>query len=440
MEATLFTGWVYDFAKRTPVFAASTLFFTPRFPPAPFCGASTGKPRVDGVPGTKKSAQNLLFYGIRMVCKTPKQKEVLDVAHHNTILRQVLDLIPRHEFDAVVEEHTAGLRSTRKFSYWSQLTCLLFIHLSGRKSLRDGVRNLCANVKRLYHLGVASVTRSTFADANRNRPVEVFGGLLGKLYQRFCQVAPGHKFRFKAQLFSLDASTVKLNRNTYPWANFRKNKGGIKIHTLLDHNGYVPAFVSITDAKSHDLGLARTLDLPKGSIVVVDRAYICYGWFLKLERNGVFFVTRLKRNMVYTVTARRKVDKTKGLTSDQDIMIETAEGPFMLRRVGYRDPETGKHFKFLTNRFDLSAKTIADIYKDRWKIESFFRFIKQNLRIKSFVGRSENAVLIQVYVAMIACLLLALLKHQSKLGWGLQEMAQLLQVNPMRRVSAGELV
>lgn len=413
-------------------------FFTSNLCREPLFGSNTANSEVDAVFFQKKNAQNLAFDGIQKLHKTLKPQEVLGVAHHNTILRQLLDLVPRHEFDSLASEYMIG-RSPRKFSYWSQFACLVFIHLSARKSLRDGVRNLCANISRLYHLGVGKVARSTFSDANNARSAEFFKALFGKLYLRASAAAPGHKFRFRPRLFSLDASTIKLNLESYPWAVFRKKRGGIKLHLLLDHDGYIPAFALVTDAKRHEAKVARTLELPKGSIVVFDRGYIDFNWFKTLTKNQIFFVTRQKKNMVYSVITRRKVVKGNGLTSDQDILVNTAKGPLKLRRVGYRDPETGTHYKFLTNRFDLAAQTIADIYRDRWQIETFFRFIKQNLKIKSFVGRSENAVLIQIYVAMIACLLIALMKFRSKLGWGFQEIAQLLQINLFQRIPLDSL-
>ena len=208
--------------------------------------------------------------------KVPKPtitKENLDVAHTNTILSQLLHLIPRHVFETLERKHSTGRRG-RTFSRWNQFVCLAFIHLSARRSMRDGIRNLIANARRLYHLGAKPVSRSTFSDANNKRPASFYQALFGKLYQRCQSVSPVHKFRFKNKLFSLDSSTIKLCLEAFPWASFRKRRGGIKLHTLLDHDGYIPAFMKITEARQHDSKILKLLKLPKGSIVVFDKAYI----------------------------------------------------------------------------------------------------------------------------------------------------------------------
>lgn len=310
---------------------------------------------------------------------------------------------------------------------------LAFIHLAARPSLRDGLRNLDANTRRLYHLGVKPVARSTFSDANNRRPAALFADLFGAMYKRCETISPGHRFRFKNKLFSLDASTIKLCLSAFPWASFRKNRGGIKLHTLLDRDGYIPAFVRVTNARRHEAKLAKALALPKGSIVVFDKAYVSYPWFRTLIASGVHFVTRLKKNASYKVLERRPVNKKQGVTSDQIIQVATRGHELKLRRVGYRDQATGKHYVFLTSHLRLSAKTVAEIYKEHWQVEIFFRLIKQTLKLKSFVGMSENAVLSQVYVAMIVHLLLAYLKFRSKIGWSLQEMMQLIQLNIFKR-------
>ncbi len=350
------------------------------------------------------------------------------MAHINTILHQVLSLIPRQEFEALARKHSTGRRS-RTFSRWNQFTCLLFIHLAGRRSMRDGIRSLGANIRRLYHLGLRRVARSTFADANSKRPAEFFQVLFSTLYQRCLSIAPGHKFRFKAKLFSFDSSVIKLCLSTFPWADFRAKRGGMKLHVVLDHEGYLPAFVRVTKARLHDSKMAKMLKLPKGSIAVFDKAYVNYSWFRTLGASGLFFVTRLKTNAVYKVLKRCSVRKNSGVTSDHVISVTIRGEELRLRRIGYRDPESGKFYEFLTNHFDLSAKTIADIYKERWQVEIFFRLIKQNLRLKAFVGTSENAVLSQVYVAMIAYLIMAWFKFRSGIGLSIQKMFQLLQVN-----------
>ena len=318
----------------------------------------------------------------------------------------------------------------------------MFMQLTGRASLRDGIQSMNSRAKDLYHLGAKPVARATFADANNMRPASFYQALFEKMYQRCRIISPKHKFKFKNKLYSLDASVIDLSLGAFPWASFRRTKSAVKIHTVLDHSGFLPAFVSITDGKVHDSKVAKSLSFAKGSIVVEDRAYTDYKWFCQLQENGTFFVTRQKTNAVYTVTERRQVNKNQGLCSDQTIMLSGPKGqlcPHLLRRIGYRDPETKKHYVFLTNNFKLSAKTIADIYKERWNIEIFFRFIKQNLKIKAFVGNSRNAVMTQIYVALIAYLLLCMLKYISKVPVGLQNLIRVIQLNLFRKCSLEEL-
>ena len=363
------------------------------------------------------------------------------MAHCNTIFHSMLNFIPRHQFSALENQHGTG-RKSRKFSRWNQFAHLMFMQLTGRKSLRDGIQSMNSRLKNLYHIGARPVSRSTFADANNSRPASFYEALFERVYQRCRLISPKHKFKFKNKLYSLDASTIDLSLGAFPWASFRRTKSAVRIHTLLDHSGYLPAFVSITDGKTHETKVLKSLNLPKGSIVVEDRAYTNYQWFNNLQQNGIFFVTRQKTNAVYRVTERRRVNKSQGLSSDQTIVLTGTKGllcPQPLRRIGYRDPETKIHYVFLTNNFKLSAKTIADIYKERWQIEIFFRWIKQNLRIKAFIGNSRNAVMTQIYVALIAYLLLCMFKFMSKVSASLQNLIRVVQLNLFRTCSLEEL-
>jgi len=363
------------------------------------------------------------------------------MSHCNTIFHQMLKLIPRHHFGKLEAEHGTG-RKARSFTRWSQLVHLLSMQLTARVSLRDGVSSLKARIKSLYHLGVKPVARSTFADANNQRPASFFEALFGLMYRRCQPLAPKHKFKFKNKLFSLDATVVSLCLALFPWAAFRRTKGGIKLHTLLDHNGYLPAFVAISPAREHEVKKARSLSLPKGSIVVEDLGYTDYAWYTQLTAQKIFFVTRQKRNARYEVLECRKVNKKQGLISDQTIRLTGAksqECPVPLRRIAYRDAATGRPYVFLTNHFKLAAKTIADIYKERWQIEIFFRFIKQNLKIKAFIGNSENAVLTQIYAALIVYLLLCYLKFLCNLSITLQNCIRILQLNLFRTCTLQEL-
>ncbi len=354
------------------------------------------------------------------------------MAHYNTVFSQLLKLIPRHEFETLAEQHHSG-RAFRSASRWSQFVTMAMGQLSGRKSLRDIVDNVSAQAHRLYHLGSAKLSRSNLSRINENKPYALYEALFGKLLNRCQGVVPGHQFRFKNPLYSLDASTIDLCLSVFPWAKFRTTKGAVKLHVGLNHAGYLPEFVTLTEGRKHDVTVGRILNFPKGSIVAMDKAYNDYSWYKQLTDNGIFFVTRLKTNAKYRVVDRREVLKSKGLTSDQTIEftgIQIAKKcPVQLRRIGYRDSETGKHYVFLTNNFKLAARTIADIYKARWQVELFFKWIKQNLKIKSFVGTSKNAVMTQIWIAMCMYLLLAFLKFQSKLTKSMQQILRLLQLN-----------
>jgi hypothetical protein len=360
------------------------------------------------------------------------------MAHCNTIFHQMLKLIPRHYFAKLEAEHGTG-RKARSFSRWSQLVHLLSMQLTARASLRDGVASLKARIKNLYHLGVKPVARSTFSDANNQRPASFLAALFALMYRRCQPLAPKHKFRFKNKLFSLDATVVSLCLSLFPWARFRRTKGGIKLHTLLDHDSYLPAFVALSEAREHDIHKARSLRLPKGSIVVMDLGYTDYDWYAQLTSQKIFFVTRQKRNAHGEVLERRKVNKKQGLLSDQTSRLQAQEGPLVLRRIAYRDAATNRRYVFLTNHFKLAAKTIADIYKERWQIEIFFRFIKQNLKIKAFIGNSENAVLTQISAALIVYLLLCYTKFLCNLNVTLQNLMRILQLNLFRTCPLQEL-
>jgi putative transposase len=354
------------------------------------------------------------------------------MAHCNTIFSQILKLVPRHEFETLAKQHHSG-RAFRSASRWSQFVTMAMGQLAGRNSLRDIVDNLSAQAHRLYHLGSAKLSRSNLSRINEDKPYALYEALFGKLLIRCQGMAPGHPFRFNNPLYSLDASTIDLCLSAFPWADFRTTKGAIKLHVGLNHAGYLPEFATITDGKTSDVEIGRTLQFPKGSIVAIDRGYNDYGWYNQLTEKGIFFVTRLKTNAKYRVVSRQPVLADKGLTSDQTIKFTglqaAAKCPIELRRIGYRDPETGKHYFFLTNNFKLAGKTIADTYKARWQVELFFKWIKQNLKIKSFIGTSKNAVMTQVWIALCVYLLLAFLKFQSKLKRSMQQILRLLQLN-----------
>lgn len=354
------------------------------------------------------------------------------MAHCNTILAQILKLVPRHEFEVLAHQHHSG-RSFRKASRWAQFTCLVVAQLTGRCSLRDIVECVSSQVHRLYHLGCSKLSRSNFSRLNENKPYTLYESLFGKLLLRCQRLAPGHDFRFRNPLYSLDATVIDLCLTVFPWADFHHSKGAVKLHVGLNHAGYLPEFVTVTEGSTYEIGVGKVMNFPKGSIVVIDRGYNDYAWYKELTDKEIFFVTRLKKAADYRVVARHQVDRRKGLTSDQTIVFRgkfTAKKcPIPMRRVGYRDPDSGKQYYFLTNNFKLAAKTIADIYKSRWQVELFFKWIKQNLKIKSFVGTSKNAVLTQIWIALCVYLILAFIKFRSGLGKSMQTILRLLQVN-----------
>ena len=358
------------------------------------------------------------------------------MAHNTTVLGQLLKLLPRHQFEALAREHHAG-RALRSITRWDQFVAMAVAQLAGRCSLRDIVSNLSAQKHKLYHLGVAEVARSTLARVNEKQPHTLYEALFGRLLARCRTAAPGHGFRFKAKLFSLDSTTVDLCLAAFPWAKFRRTKGAVKLHVGLDHGGHMPAFAHVTDGKGSDIAAARTLELPTGSIVAADRAYMDFDWINSLILKKIDLVTRLKRRILYKVVERREANRSQGVTSDQTIVFASDRGrkrcPHPLRRIGYRDPETRKHYVFLTTNFDLSAKTVADIYKSRWEVELFFKWIKQNLKVKTFVGTSRNAVMTQLWIAMCVHLLLSWIKFANRLGWSLQSILRLLQLNLFER-------
>jgi hypothetical protein len=354
------------------------------------------------------------------------------LAHHNTVFSQLLKFVPRHEFETLANKHHSG-RSFRTASRWSQFVTMAMAQLAGRNSLRDIVENIAAQAHRLYHLGSAKLSRSNLSRINEDKPYALYEALFGKLLSRCQGMTPGHNFRFKNPLYSLDASTIDLCLSVFPWADFRTTKGAIKLHIGLNHAGYLPEFVTVTDGKTSDIEAGRALEFPKGSMVAIDRGYNDYAWYNQLTEKGIFFVTRLKSNAKTRVVSRRPILADTGLTSDQSIEFTGAQTakkcPIQLRRIGYRDPETGKHYVFLTNNFKLAAKTIADIYKARWQVELFFKWIKQNLKIKSFIGTSKNAVMTQIWIALCVYLLLAFVKFQSKLKKSMQQLLRLLHLN-----------
>ena len=288
------------------------------------------------------------------------------MAHHNTVFAQLLKFLPRHEFEAEARRHQHG-QGLRVMSRWAQFAALGLAQLTGRQSLRDIVSNLAAQGRKLYHLGVGTVSRSSLARVNTEQPYTLYEALFERLLGRCREHAPRHGFRFKNKLYAVDASTIDLCLAVFPWATFRRTKAAIKLHVGLDEAGHLPSFVSVTEGKTADVTVVRTWIFPAGSVVVADRAYMDFKWFHQLQAQGVTFVTRLKRGVRYRVTDTHGVRRGTGVISDETIELTSARGrkayAAPLRRVVYKDPVTKNRYVFVTNNTTWVAKTIADIYK-----------------------------------------------------------------------------
>ncbi len=353
-----------------------------------------------------------------------------------SLFGQLLQHFPRSEFGALVRKHGAE-HGAKGFSCWTQLVAMLFCQLARADSLREICNGLACCLGKLVHLGIDEAPkRSTLSYANAHRPAALYEGLFWAVLQRFRDGSGiglrKAKFRFKNKLQSFDSTTISLCLSLFPWAKFRRAKGGVKAHVLLDHADYMPSFVLITDAKQHDVKAARMLQLPAGSIITVDRGYFDYALFGRWSDAGVFFVTRLKESAVYAVEEAREPPHGSSIRSDEVIRLTGVKAeacPHQLRRLAVWDKDHEREIVLLTNHLDFGATTIAAIYKDRWEIELFFKALKQNLKVKTFVGTTENALRIQIWTALLALLLLRWLHFLSTAGWSLSNLASMLRLN-----------
>ena len=357
------------------------------------------------------------------------------------VFSQLVDSLPKHEFDRCVARYH-GNRRIRNFSCFDQFLCMAFAQLTYRESLRDIEICLLALHKKLYHSGFRGVmARSTLADANDHRDWRIYADFAQVLIARARRLYQGDGFgaQLKQTAYALDSTTIDLCLTLFPWAQFRRRKGAIKLHTLIDLRGNIPCFVRITHGKTHDVTVLDTLPIEPGAFYVMDRGYLDFGRLHRLKSGLAFFVTRAKSNLDFSRRSSRRVDKTTGLRSDQTIVLcgpKTSKlYPDPLRRVVYRDAKTGKRFVFLSNNFDLPALTIANIYKCRWQVELFFRWIKQHLRIKSFYGTSPNAVKTQVWIAICIYVLVAIIRKELKVEHSLHEILQILSVSLFEKTS-----
>ena len=351
-----------------------------------------------------------------------------------SIFSQLLKLFSRLEFQQLVKE-TRAERHARGFPSWDQFVAMLFCQLGRAQSLREICGGLASCEGRLVHLGAsAAPSRSTLAYANAHRPWQLYEAVFHRLLGR-CQELTARaqkKFRFKNKLLSLDATVIDLCASVFCWAKYQRTKGAVKLHLLLDHDGYLPTVAVITEGKVADVSVARQLRFEPGTILIMDRGYVDFAWFDRLTAQGVFFVTRPKTGMAYEVVEHRKIDVDRNLLSDQIIELTSETGQkvaWQLRRIEIWVPEKEERMALLTNHLDLSALTIAAIYKERWQVELFFKALKQNLKIKTFVGTTANALRIQIWTALIAMLLLRYLQLRSTFGWSLSNLAALLRMN-----------
>jgi hypothetical protein len=354
-----------------------------------------------------------------------------------SLFNQLLQHFPNLEFAALVKKHSAE-RAAKGFSCRTQLVAMLFCQLAHADSLREICNGLACCLGKLVHLGIdVAPNKSTLSYANQHRPSalyeELFYTALGRFRDERGLGVRKHKFRFKNKLLSLDSTTISLCLELFPWAKFRRAKGGVKAHVLLDHDDYLPRYVLLTEARRSDVKMAAAFPLNPGSIVAIDRGYNDYTLFAKWTGEGVYFVTRLKDNAAYEVMAEFPVPENRNIRADQLIQFtgEKAQKdcPCLLRRVVVWDAVGQREIVLLTNQLEFGSTTIAAIYKDRWEIELFFKALKQNLKLKTFVGTSENALRIQIWTALLAILLLKWLHHLSQAKWSLSNLASMLRMN-----------
>lgn len=362
------------------------------------------------------------------------------MAQQQYVFAQFLALLPRYEFQQIVTKYRGDYR-TQTFKCWNQIASMIFAQIRQKDSLRDIDISLNAHASKLYHIGIQQCPKSTLADANESRDYRIYEEFAKSLMKRARRVYAGTELATEIDnaAFALDASTIDLTLSLFPWAKFRKTKGAVKLHAMIDLRGNIPAFLTITDGKVHDVKAAPQIPIEPEGIYVVDRAYIDFDWLWSIDQAGAFFVTLLKKSIKWTRVVSHPVDKSLGLRSDQEILLfskkSKAKYPKRLRRISFRDETKNRTLVFLTNNFSLPAETIAALYKARWEIELFFKWIKQNLKVKSFYGTSPNAVKTQIWIAMIVYLILAIIKQRYYLEKSLSQLLHFLEVNLFERKS-----
>ena len=362
------------------------------------------------------------------------------------VFAQLMEFFPRHDFDKCVRRYRGNIR-TRDFSCRDQFLAMAFAQLTYRESLRDIETCLRSVQPKLYHMGFRGrIARSTIADANRKRDWRIYADFAQTLIGRARKLYLNEPFGvdLEGAAYALDSTTIDLCLSLFPWATFRRRKGAVKLHTLLDLRGNIPCFLRISHGKMHDVNILDELPIEPGAFYIMDKAYIDYARLYRLHQQAAFFLTRAKKNLDAKRRESRIVDKTTGLRSDQTIVLAGVKSsqsyPEALRRIHYYDIETGKRFVFLTNNFVLPALSIAQLYKCRWQIELFFKWIKQHLRIKAFYGTSPNAVRTQIWIAISVYVLVAIVKKELKIERSLSEILQILSVNPFEKTPVLQLL
>jgi len=364
-----------------------------------------------------------------------------------TIFSQIMSFIPKYEFDKRVIKYKGNYR-IRQFSCWDQFLCMSFAQLTYRESLRDIEACLNAQPNKLYHMGIkGNVTRTNLAHANWKRDWRIyaeFAQVLISHARKLYQDDPDFIVDLDNTIYALDSTTIDLCLSLFPWAKFRKNKGAVKLHTLLDIQGSIPVFIEITSGLVHDVNILDVLIPEPGSFYIMDRGYLDFERLYRIKENFGYFIIRAKKNMKFHRTQSKKVDKSTGLRCDQVIRLSgfntRKSYPDKLRRVKYHDSQTDKILVFLTNNFDIPALTVAELYRNRWKVELFFKWIKQHLKIKAFFGTSPNAVKTQIWIAISIYVMVAMIRKIQKIELNLYTILQIFSVSLFEQVPILQLL
>jgi hypothetical protein len=363
-----------------------------------------------------------------------------------TVFSQVMDVLPLHEFRKCVSRYD-GNAKIKSFSCLDQFLCMAFAQLTYRESLRDIETCLRSIPTKLYHLGIrGKISRSTLADANENRDWRIYADFAQVLIHIARDLYSNDDFglELKQTVYALDSTTIDLCLSLFPWAHFRKTKAAVRLHTLLDLRGNIPSFVEITDGKFHEINILDILTPEAGSFYVMDRGFLDFGRLYTLDQAKAFFVIKARSTLNYRRIYSHPIDKTTGLQCDQTIML-TSQGPMLtypqqLRRVRLYDTLKDKQLTFLTNNFSLPAWTITELYKSRWKIELFFKWIKQHLRIKAFFGTSSNAVKTQIWIAISVYVLIAIIRKRFQVNYNIYSILQILSITALEKIDVEKVL